>query len=226
MSDALSSSSTIEPGHGHLLRNIVLFGRLLRALEMDVTPTQILDLVAGLKHIDIGQRQDFKNTARTILVNQYEHIPLFNQAFDIFWQARESDALAEISLGELLAKPPETEGEEEVISRQTINDDSEGPQSDSEEPELETIYTYSAREILRQKDFTELTSNELTEVNRLMREMQWQLEQRRTRRKTRALPRHVSGSAPNDSPQPAVWRRTASTYLASAKIQASSAGAY
>lgn len=172
-------------GHGHLLRNMVLFGRLLRAVGLDVTPTQILDLVEGLKYIDIRRRQDFKDTARTILVSRYEHTPLFDHAFDLFWQAREEDTLAQIDLGQLLQKRPQAK--EEILSVQKARgSDKGGSESESEEPEIEKILTYSARELLRRKDFAELTSEELIEIKRLMQEMIWDLQKRRTRRKVRA----------------------------------------
>jgi uncharacterized protein with von Willebrand factor type A (vWA) domain len=184
MDQTLSSAISLDPGHGHLLRNIVLFGRLLRALGIPVTPTQILSLVDGLKHIDIGKRWDFKNTARTILVNKHEHLPLFNQAFDLFWQAREAGELSEMDFGDFLNAPPEME-EEVVISVEEVSLN-RGPQQEEGDSEIETIYTYSPREVLRRKDFSELTSEELTEVQKMMQAMAWQLEQRRTRRKTRA----------------------------------------
>ena len=87
-----SQEISLEPlglGHGHLLRNMVLFGRMLRALGIKVTPTQILDLVDGLQHIDMRRREDFKYTAQTILVSRFEHLELFDRAFDLFWQARQ-----------------------------------------------------------------------------------------------------------------------------------------
>ena len=169
---------------GQLLRNIVLFGRLLRGLEIAVNPTQILDLIDGLRYIDIGQRQDFKNTARAILVNRSEHLPLFDEAFDLFWQAREDEALLELSLGDLLQQPPEME--EETISTKKDEGESDDDR-EPEEPEQDTVYTYSAREVLRHKDFADLTPTELTEMNRLMKAMQWELEKRRTRRRARAV---------------------------------------
>jgi uncharacterized protein with von Willebrand factor type A (vWA) domain len=99
------SLEPLGPGHGHLLRNMVLFGRMLRALGINVTPTQILDLVEGLKHIDLRRREDFKYTAQTILVSRFEHLELFNRAFDLFWQARDETELLEMNLGDLLQKP-------------------------------------------------------------------------------------------------------------------------
>ncbi len=55
---------------GHLLRNILLFGRLLRAAGINIMPAQIIDLAEGLNHIDIRSREDFKNSARTIFVSK------------------------------------------------------------------------------------------------------------------------------------------------------------
>ncbi len=168
--------------HGYLLRNMVLFGRLLRALELDVTPTQILDLVEGLKYVDIGRRDDFKDTAKTILVSRHEHIPLFDRAFDLFWQAREEDAPDQQDLDDSLQKPPQPE--QELAPSKVDSDDSDSSQND---PEVEKVYTYSAREVLRQKDFADLTAEELTEVKYLMQDMLWELQKHRSRRKTRAL---------------------------------------
>jgi hypothetical protein len=173
-----------QTGHGHLLRNLVLFGRLLRALGLDVTPTQIIDLAEGLKHIDLRRRQDFKNTARTILVNRHEHLELFDRAFDLFWQARETGELARMDLGQLLQKKPQVQ-QEELLPTEG-DDTGAGPEQEDEEPGIDEIYTYSAQEVLRHKDFSELTRDEMDQVRRLMQEMAWELEKRRTRRKTRA----------------------------------------
>jgi uncharacterized protein with von Willebrand factor type A (vWA) domain len=66
------------------------------------------------------------------------------------------------------------------------DENDQGPEREREEPKIEAIFTYSPQELLRHKDFSELTPEELNEVRRLMQEMVWDLEQRRTRRKTHA----------------------------------------
>ncbi|MCK6626286.1 MAG: VWA domain-containing protein [Anaerolineae bacterium] len=178
------SLEPLGPGHGHLLRNMVLFGRMLRALGIKVTPTQILDLVDGLQHIDMRRREDFKNTAQTILVSRFEHLELFNRAFDLFWQARDETELLEMDLGTLRRKPPQPKPEDlEPVEPGAKGD---GSERESENPIIDTVYTYSAREVLRQKDFADLTPDELQEIKHLMQAMVWQLEQRRTRRRVRA----------------------------------------
>lgn len=167
---------------GNLLRNCVLFGRMLRALGVEITPTQIVDLVDSLHYVDIGSRQDFKNSARTVLISRREHLPLFDEAFDLFWQARTQNTLLEIDMGHLLQKQPEQQKLE--IYRRSPAAEHQQPTPD-EEPEEERVLTYSDREILRQKDFTRLDVEELAAVRRMMAKTQWRLEPRRTRRTVR-----------------------------------------
>lgn len=165
---------------GNLLRNCVLFGRMLRALGVEIRPTQITDLVNSLNYIDIGRRADFKNSARAILIGRQEHLALFDEAFDLFWQARAAGTLAEIDMGALLRKrhqPPKLQ----VIAEQPSSSGDEGEAND-QDPQLDKIFTYSDQEILRTKDFSELAEEELLTVKRLMQAMSWQLEPRHTRR--------------------------------------------
>ncbi len=171
---------------GHLLRNIVLFARLLRALDIEVTPTQILDLLEGLRHIQLRERQDVKDTARTILINRHEYISLFDQAFDLFWQARDRQELSEMDIDVFIPEQPE-QRKQEILSIQSQGEGFSPPDLDpDDDPIIDRSESYSVNEVLRQKDFVDLTPHELAEVKQLMQRMDWQLEQRRTRRKTPA----------------------------------------
>ena len=67
------------------LHNLLLFGRLLRGLGMDVNTGRMIDLVHALQFINIGQRTDFYHAVRTLLVHNREDIALFDQAFELFW---------------------------------------------------------------------------------------------------------------------------------------------
>jgi len=178
-----------ESDSGHLLRNMVLFGRLLRALGMNVTPTQILDLVDALQYVDISRRRDVKNSARTLLVNHHDHLALFDRAFDLFWQARDEQALSQLYLRRLSREMAEPEqGEEQSADKETslVSLDHSPSEPDKLETTADKALTYSDREVLWQKDFAELTPAELEKIKQLMRSMEWRLEQRRTRRKAPA----------------------------------------
>lgn len=176
MSEANDSTTT-----GNLLSNCVLFGRMLRALGVEITPTQMVDLVDSLRYVNIGSRQDFKNSARTVLISRREHLPLFDEAFDLFWRARGKTALLQLDLSELLQKQEKQKQQEEVY-RRTPASEHDKQQLPEEEPEEERVLTYSDLEILRQKDFARLDQEEMAAIRRLMLQTQWQLEPRRTRR--------------------------------------------
>ena len=72
--------------NGQFLHNLLLFGRVLRQLGLDVNPGRMMDLVSALDHIEIGQKSDFFFAARTLLVHEREDLPLFDQAFALFWR--------------------------------------------------------------------------------------------------------------------------------------------
>lgn len=166
-----------EEQGGHLLHNLLLFGRLLRRLGLDVTPARMVDLVHALEHVEVGNRDDFYYTLRSLLVNRHEDLPLFDRAFELFWKRR-SDI--ESDLGKIT-----TEQAQEVLAAppgSTTAIDGEPDEDGVEQLVLEITKTYSQRERLRQKDFGELTPEETEDVRRLIRELAWKLGQRRTRR--------------------------------------------
>jgi uncharacterized protein len=163
---------------GQLLHNIVLFGRLLRRLGLDVTPTQILDLVAALHLIDLGRKEDVKESARAILVNHPDHLPIFDQAFELFWQVRKQK-LPRINLGMLLQRRPPIQEQYQLFGRSGSDKDAQ----EQHEPRVEKIQTYSDAELLRQKDFARMNDYELAQVRQFMQDLRWTLQQRRTRRR-------------------------------------------
>ena len=81
------------PPGGKLLHNLLLFGRLLRGLGLDVNTGRMLDLVAGLDQVAVTSRMDFYYAARSLLVHRREDLPLFDQAFQLFWRAPGEDVL-------------------------------------------------------------------------------------------------------------------------------------
>ena len=109
---------------GNFLQNLLLFARLLRGLSIPVTPTQILDLVEALTQIDLRVRAQARDAARAVLISRQEHLELFDEAFDLFWKAREKQELARFNLGELLQRTPQGEIQYRLIqaNREPQND--------------------------------------------------------------------------------------------------------
>lgn len=167
---------------GHLLDNMVLFTRLLWRVGFSVTSTHVVALVEALKYIDIGRRRDFKDAARTILVNRHQQLALFDQIFDLFWETKQKRSSPN-DLGLLLQRSHDLKKQ---LTLQT-GEECDVPQEEgkTESSDLGEAGTYSPQEVLHQKDFAQLTAVELREVKRLMLAMAWDLAQRRSRRKTR-----------------------------------------
>ncbi|MCP3963695.1 MAG: VWA domain-containing protein [bacterium] len=166
-----------------LLRNLVLFGRALRRLGIDATLPQILAVVDALDHIDLTQRRDFKDAARAILVQRREQIETFDLAFDFFWSADAVKPRQRIDLGSMLRRSLHRDRSVTVLPAE----DADPAAAEGGEVEvLDLRATYSAGEVLRHKDFAQLTREEARTVRRMMLERSWRIDRRRTRRKVAA----------------------------------------
>ncbi len=171
---------------GNLLHNLLLFGRLLRGLGLDVNPGRMIDLVHALGHIEIGRKQDFYHAARSLLVHRHEDVPLFDQAFEMFWR-KPAEGWTTLDLSGLgamrrsrrprITPPPLREPEA------APPEDGQGQAPSDQPPIIQVTLTYSEREVLRRKDFAEMTAEELQAIKQLMAELVWQLGERRTRRR-------------------------------------------
>lgn len=168
---------------GRLLQNLLLFGRVLRGLGLDVDPGREMDLVRALDYIEIGNRSDFFYTARTLLVHEQEDLPLFDETFELFWRAPGASWNAPakgFTRRKRSAKP--------VITPPQLKDApslENGSAADSTEPItiIEVTRTYSDREVLRHKDFAEMSVEESEAVRQLMSQLHWNLGERRTLRR-------------------------------------------
>lgn len=169
---------------GYLTQNLLIFGRVLRSLGLDINPGRMIDLVKALEYIDISKKEDFYHTSRSLLVHQRENLPLFDEAFEIFWgkyaennivkffDIKQKDNRVAITPPPLVKPNP----------LQSIQNQDDLPGED--QPfDIELTQTYSHREVLRKKDFSKMTSDELAEVKQMMSLLIWQLGERKTHRK-------------------------------------------
>jgi uncharacterized protein with von Willebrand factor type A (vWA) domain len=172
--------------HGHLLRHLVLFTRLLRLVGVPATPDQLVDLVQALPLLDLRRREEVKDAARAMLVTSREQAELFDSAFDLFWQAWTTDDQPADAAH--VQKAPPAEGDTEVRDqeRERLPEAGAGADTQNEPENEEIVAAYSAEEILRHKDFAELTETEVQSVTYLIRHFQWHPEKHPARRKQSA----------------------------------------
>src|SRR5258705_1478503 len=165
-----------------LVPNLLLFGRVLRAAGVHTHRERMVDAIQAIEWIGIGSRADLRATLCALLVHRHDDLPLFNEAFDLFFKAHGSSELdlPLFSLGERAR----------VVTRR----DAGAPQRvDVEEAASEAaaaafaLGAYSTVEVSRTKDFADFTPAELEAARRLLSRLRWEPGIRRTRRWQRAV---------------------------------------
>lgn len=162
--------------------NLVVFGRLLRSVGLDVATTGIVLAVDALTRVGVARKHDVYHALRTVLVRRRDDVPLFDAAFDAFWQdhgerwgRRDLRAIGEPRTGVSLQieavlpeldAPPGDPAEGEAAQRRPIGE----------------LRTWSGSEALRDQDFADLTPSELAAARRALDGLAWHPGERRTRR--------------------------------------------
>jgi uncharacterized protein with von Willebrand factor type A (vWA) domain len=164
---------------GRLLGNLLRFGSVLRGLGLDAGPARMIGVARALEHVSIGNKSDFHDAARSLLVRRREDLAIFDRAFDAFWRKPSGGEtpLDLRALGEQRRwrRPAFAPPEPQEASRAA---DAPGP----DPPAPAVVLTYSPAEALRHKDFGQLTGEELTAVRASIAGLAWRLAVRRTRR--------------------------------------------
>ena len=169
---------------GHILHNLMLFGETLRRLGLDFGSGNMLDLVRATESVPIGRKQDFRHAARALLVHRKQDLTLFDDAFQVFWR-RPSHG---ISTRDLRSMGEERRYRNPQVGPPPVADEADSDSGDaiSNTPEdqagVDMSQTYSAREVLREKDFADFSPLEIAQARTMISELSWDLGQRRTRR--------------------------------------------
>src|SRR6185436_10132537 len=69
-------------------RNLLVFGRLLRRLGIDVHVGRLLDVTEALQHVDLSSRDEVYYTCRALLVYRHDQLAIFDRAFEAFWMGK------------------------------------------------------------------------------------------------------------------------------------------
>ena len=149
---------------------MVTFGRVLREAGLEVGPGRIQDALCGLDAVGVAHRDDVYWTLRQTLVSRADDIAAFDRAFAAwFLRAPElAPPRTPHSDRPKPAGPPRVTAAEEAAAAGEASD--------------ERAAGWSAQEILRRKDFSELTADELAKLRRLIDELAARAPQRRSRR--------------------------------------------
>lgn len=141
------------------------FARVLRKAGLPVGPGAVLEALEAAQCGAVRSREDFYWVLHSVFVKRHEHEPLFEQAFQVFW--RKPKMLEQLM--QLLFQQVRVEGLEpgRQPGRRRLAEAMFAPAESTsrrEAPpgslELEAEFTASPDEVLRQKDFEQMTAEE------------------------------------------------------------------
>jgi uncharacterized protein len=188
-------SAAAEPqawGGHHLAENVLYFVRVLRTAGLPLGPAKVIDALAAIDAVGVDNRSDFREALAAVLVSRREHLPIFEQAFDMFWR---NPRLVEKMIAALLPKIQGrvSEAADDLPARlaQAMLPPPATATDDAQETDLDAALSFSAREVLQRKDFATMTVDELAEVKALLRRMSLPLPAQRVRRTIAASRGHA-----------------------------------
>ena len=172
------------PGGGALAQNIVYFARALREAGVPLGPGAVLDALAAVETAGIGDREDFYATLHAVFIKKHEHSLLFDQAFHIFWKRK---GLLEKLIAMLSPRAPAQSkpGRAEAGASRVADALFKSPRDEPKAAlslDLDARFTMSEKEILRSKDFAQMSAAEIEEARKLIRTLVMPEDRRRTRR--------------------------------------------
>jgi uncharacterized protein len=159
---------------GALLSHVVTFGRVLREVGLEVGPGRLADALRGLDAVDLTRQADVYWTLRQTIVSRRHELELFDRAFAA-WFLR--DAIDPGGRGAAPQLP-----QLHRAARTTADRGLQEPEEDDEGEEPLEVGA-STHELLREKDFAEMTPEEFQRARRLIAEIARMRPQRTSRRR-------------------------------------------
>ena len=173
----------MDDGKGsRLADNILYFCRTLRRAGLAIGPGQVLDAGAAVLQAGISRRDDFYFALRSVLVTSPSQFRLFDQAFHIYFRnPRLLERMMELLLP-TLEQIVDRDDREQAIRR--LMEAMTNVESESEEQviEIDQSNSWSHREVLRHKDFEQMSLEEAREAKQLLQEEAYRFRDVATRR--------------------------------------------
>jgi len=170
---------------GLLSLNILNFARLLRRAGLPVGPADMLAAQEATTRIDIGSRIQVRTALRATMVYRHEHQELFDQAFLLYWRAKENNEVLEIMDKLAGPKPPPERappGSRRLAEALAAQKERPTPPEEAQE-EIDAVLTVSDRERLQSMDFEAMSAAEIANAKREITRLHLPLDERRTRRR-------------------------------------------
>jgi uncharacterized protein len=161
---------------GHLAENIMHFARVLREAGIPVGPGLVLDALDAALAGPLRKREDFYWTLHAVFVKRREHNELFDQAFHVFWKKPKFlQQLMQLMYQQIARKPHENAKKagfrrlaEAMFDKHEMNSNAK---QKTDKLEIDASFTANRDEILRAKDFEQMTVDEQTTAKQALRKL-------------------------------------------------------
>lgn len=173
-----------EPIEGRIAKNIMYFARLLRSAGLPVGPGKVIDAIKAVELVGIGSQGDLYWALFSQFVNRNDQRELFDQAFHIFWR---NPQIMQRMMGAMLPTVRIEQDDLQEMSKRLSeamasgNEQSQAKQ-DSDQVEFDASFTFSDNEVLQEKDFEEMTAQEIAQAKRAIEQLRLPIMNVPTRR--------------------------------------------
>ncbi|MCY4285648.1 MAG: VWA domain-containing protein [Thiotrichales bacterium] len=150
---------------GHLGANLMHFARTLRAAGLPIGSGAVLDALRAVEAVGVTRRDDFYWTLHAVFVRRADQRPLFDEAFHVFWRNPKLLERVTSLLLPTIHVPPQ--GDARPLSRRLSEALFAGAEREArtreaeKEIEFDATLTWSDREVLRSRDFEQMSAVEL-----------------------------------------------------------------
>ena len=150
---------------GRLGVNLMYFARTLRAAGLPIGSGAVLDALRAVEATGVARRDDFYWALHAVFVRRAEQRPLFDEAFHVFWRNPKLLERVTSLLLPTVHVPPR--GDAKPLSRRLSEALFAGAERNArtreteEDIELDATLTWSDREVLRARDFEQMSAAEL-----------------------------------------------------------------
>lgn len=175
-------------GGGRLAENVLLFCRTLRGAGVPLGPGQVVDALRAAHLTGLAHRDDFYHAMRATLVKDVAHFTIFHQAFHVYFRDPQILERAMSLLLPALASDRSEAPSGAMLRRllEALRGTDDSP-ADASLREIDRAESWSYAEVLREKDFEQMSLAELAEAKAVLRRNvapAWQVPTRRYRADT------------------------------------------
>mgnify|MGYP001942652109 CR=1 FL=1 len=173
-----------------MAENLVHFARTLRKAGLNIPPARVLDAIDAIEITGLGRRDDLYATLSCLFITSRDQQEIFDQCFYIFWRNPDllQRAMAMLLPTTFLENAPKDEKDKALkrVSEAFTPDQEKPPAREEDEEKTEVEFdarlTISDEEVIRHKDFEQMSSQEQQNALRLIKRLKLPSEDIITRR--------------------------------------------